>query len=126
MSIPNAMAETLHRLFTTGHGHVADMLLQRCSRGLLEELLVSSKYVLSGRIRYAVEDRLKHRRPNQEDRVVPPLKALLHMLNTWCIEGRRTAIRAVLSELSDNELDEMGHMPELEGEVASMMREFHT
>jgi hypothetical protein len=124
MSLPNALTEALHQLFSGRQSRTADVLLNRCTRPALERLLASTEYVLEGRIRYAVEDKLRHRKPAQEDRTVPTMRALQHVLNTWCIEGRRAAIRAVLRELDTEELEELAHMPDLESEIASMTREF--
>ncbi len=124
MSLPNALTETLHQLFGGREGRLADVLLNRCTRPALEQLLASTEYRLEGRIRYAVEDKLRHRKPAQEERTVPTMRALQCVLNTWCIEGRRTAIRAVLRELDAEELEELAHMPDLESEVASMTRIF--
>jgi hypothetical protein len=125
MSVSNALAEALHQLFVSRQLGMADALLDRCSREASEQLLVSPHYVLNGRIRYEVEDRLKHRKPSHDERAMPTLKALQHVMNTWCIEGRRTAIRAVLRELAEGELDELAAMPELDREIVSMAREFH-
>jgi hypothetical protein len=124
MSAVNALAETLHLLFAGNKRHAAGVMLDRCTREILLELLRTRRCLPEGRVRYAVEDKLQHRKTGQEERAMAALRALHFVLNAWCIEGRRAAIRNVLRELDDDELTELSGIPELDGEVVSMMREF--
>jgi hypothetical protein len=124
VSAPNALIEALHQLFAARQLTAADNLLDRCPREALVRLLASPEYMLDGRIRYEVEDRLRHRKPSHDERAVSVLRALQHVLNTWCAEGRRASIRAVLRELGKRELGEMAGMADIDPEIVSMIREF--
>lgn len=122
MSCLHALAEMLRQLYAARQNKVAETLIDRCSRDTLEQLLGESTAFLGGRVRYAVDDRLKHRKV--EDGTQPTVRALAGVLNAWLHDGRRLAIRAVLRELCDDELRELAALPELNDEVASMTGDF--
>src|SRR4051812_3982469 len=98
--------------------------MDRCSREALEKLLRESSAFLGSRVRYAVEDRLRHRKPQLDDTALPTIRAIASVLNAWLHDGRRLAIRSVLRELSDEELKELAALPELNDEVATMTGDF--
>jgi hypothetical protein len=122
MSCLHALAEMLRQLYAARQNKVAETLIDRCSRDTLEQLLGESTAFLGGRVRYAVDDRLKHRKV--EDGTQPTVRAIAGVLNAWLHDGRRLAIRAVLRELCDDELRELAALPELNDEVASMTGDF--
>lgn len=122
MSAPDALAEAVHQLIAERHQPNADVVLDRCSREVLATLLESQTHVLTGRTRYVVETKLRLRRVDHHTEELPPLKVLMHVLNTWCIEGWRTAIHRVLAELDAGELAALAALPGLDPEVASMSR----
>jgi hypothetical protein len=122
MSVPDALAEAVHQLIAERHQPNADIVLDRCSREVLVTLLESETHVLVGRTRYVVEAKLRLRRVDHHTEELPPLKVLMHVLNTWCIEGWRTAIHHVLAELDAGELAALAELPGVDPEVASMTR----
>ncbi|WP_250628106.1 hypothetical protein [Pinirhizobacter soli] len=122
MSAPDALAEAVHQLIAERHQPNADVVLDRCSREVLVSLLESQTHVLTGRTRYVVETKLRLRRVDHHTEELPPLKVLMHVLNTWCIEGWRAAIHRVLAELDAGELAALAALPGLDPEVASMSR----
>jgi hypothetical protein len=124
MSCLHALAEMLRQLYAARQNKLAEVLLDRCSRETLEQLLGESSAFLGGRVRYAVDDRLKHRKAGQEETTLPTIRAIASVLNAWLHDGRRLAIRAVLRELCDDELRELAALPELNDEVASMTGDF--
>jgi hypothetical protein len=124
MSCMNALAEMLRQLFQARQSRAADVLMDRCSREALEKLLRESSAFLGSRVRYAVEDRLRHRKPQLDDTSLPTIRAIASVLNAWLHDGRRLAIRSVLRELSEEELKELAALPELNDEVATMIGDF--
>ncbi|HXP00973.1 MAG TPA: hypothetical protein VN813_10730 [Luteibacter sp.] len=120
----SALAEMLRQLFAARQSRAADTLMDRCSREALEKLLSESSAFMGARVRYAVEDRLRHRKPQLDDTALPTIRAIASVLNAWLHDGRRMAIRAVLRELSDEELKELSTLPELNDEVATMTGDF--
>lgn len=124
MTCMNALAEMLRQLFAARQSRAADTLMDRCSREALEKLLSESSAFMGARVRYAVEDRLRHRKPQLDDTALPTIRAIASVLNAWLHDGRRMAIRAVLCELSDEELKELSTLPELNDEVATMTGDF--
>lgn len=124
MSSLHALAEMLRQLYTARQAKAADILLERVPRSALEQLLGESSAFLGARVRYAVEDSLRHRKPSAEDSEHATLRALAAVLNAWLHDGRRLAIRAVLRELSVGELTELAHLPDIHDEVASMTSDF--
>ncbi|KJV33768.1 hypothetical protein [Luteibacter yeojuensis] len=124
MSSLHALAEMLRQLYTARQAKVADALLERVPRAALEQLLHESSAFLGYRVRYAVDDALRHRKPAADDHALTVMRAIAAVLNGWLLDGRRPAIRAVLRELSVVELVELAHLPEIHDEVASMTSDF--
>ncbi len=124
MSCLHALSEMLRQLYAARQGKQADLLMDRCSSAALEKLLGESSAFLGARVRYAVSDRLRHRKPQLDDTAMPTIRAIASVLNAWLHDGRRLAIRNVLHELSADELRELAALPELNDEVASMTGDF--
>ncbi|KAG9591058.1 hypothetical protein KCV01_g11617, partial [Aureobasidium melanogenum] len=118
MSCLHALSEMLRQLYAARQGKQADLLMDRCSSAALEKLLGESSAFLGARVRYAVSDRLRHRKPQLDDTAMPTIRAIASVLNAWLHDGRRLAIRNVLRELSADELRELAALPELNDEVA--------
>jgi hypothetical protein len=124
MSSLHALAEMLRQLYVARQSKAADILLDRIPRTALEALLGESSAFLGARVRYAVEDNLRHRKAATENGTHTTLRALASVLNAWLHDGRRLAIRAVLRELSLAELIELAALPDINDEVASMTGDF--
>lgn len=124
MTCMHALAEMLRQLYAARQGRAAEVLMDRCSREALEKLVRESSAFLGSRVLYAVEDRLRHRKPQLDDAALPTIRAIASVLNAWLHDGRRLAIRAVLRELSEDELRELASLPELNDEVATMTGDF--
>jgi hypothetical protein len=126
MSCLHGLAEMLRQLYAARQTRAAEMLMDRCPRDALQALLDQSSAFLGSRVRYAVQDRLAHRKAHLDDVSVPTLRALAAVMNAWVLDGRRLAIRAVLRELDRAELAELAALPELHSEVASMTADFRS
>lgn len=124
MSCLHALAEMLRQLYAARQGKQADLLMDRCSRDTLEKLLGESSAFLGARVRYAVDDRLRHRKAQLDETAMPTVRAIASVLNAWLHDGRRLAIRTVLRELTGDELRELAALPELNDEVATMTGDF--
>ncbi|UPG87511.1 hypothetical protein L2Y94_09205 [Luteibacter aegosomatis] len=124
MTCLHALAEMLRQLYAARQGRQADLLMDRCSSAALETLLGESSAFLGSRVNYAVTDRLRHRKPQLDETALPTIRAIASVLNAWLHDGRRSAIRAVLRELGDDELRELASLPELNDEVATMTGDF--
>jgi hypothetical protein len=124
MSCPYALAEMLRQLYSAGQAKAADVLLARCSLDGLQRLLDESSAFLGARVRYAVVEHLRHRKPLLEETALSTMRAIASVLNAWLHDGRRLAIRAVLREFSGEELRELAALPELNDEVATMTGDF--
>lgn len=124
MSCSYALAEMLRQLYTARQAKAADVLMGRCSPDELGRLLHESSAFLGARVRYAVAEHLRHRKPPQDDAALSTLRAIASVLNAWLQDGRRLAIRAVLREFSEEELRQLAALPELNDEVATMTGDF--
>ncbi|QDE40008.1 hypothetical protein FIV34_12680 [Luteibacter pinisoli] len=120
----HGLAEMLRQLYTARQAKAADILLERVPRADLEQLLGESSAFLGARVRYAIEDALRHRKAAADDNAQGTLRAIAAVLNAWLHDGRRLAIRAVLRELSADELAELAALPDIHDEVASMTSDF--
>lgn len=122
MSSINVMAETLRQLFSAGQYRVADWFIDHCGQRQLEELVGPSGAPITLRIDYVVKKRLQRR---ARDEATPNIvDALPYVLNMWCREGRRSAVRQVLCELDRTEVHALAKRSDLDSEVASMLYEF--
>lgn len=122
MSSINVMAETLRQLFNAGQYRVADWFIDHCGKRQLEELVGSPGAPITLRIDYVVKKRLQRRSGGEA--VANIVDALPYVLNMWCREGRRSAVRLVLCELDRSEVYALAGRADLDPEVASMLYEF--
>ncbi|BDU21029.1 hypothetical protein [Dyella sp. GSA-30] len=122
MSGVYVLAETLRQLFDAKQYRVADWFIDHCGRGQLEELVQAHGTAIAMRIDYVVKRRLQRRSTSESAGDL--VEALPYVLNLWCREGRRSAVRYVLKELDEPEVDALARRPDLDSEVVSMLREF--
>ncbi|HEY9130360.1 MAG TPA: hypothetical protein VIM98_01280 [Dyella sp.] len=122
MSSVYVMAETLRQLFDAGQYRVADWFIDHCGRHQLEELVETPGAPITLRIDYVVKKRLQRRTGGELAADI--VDALPYVLNMWCREGRRSAVRQVLCELDGLEIDALARRSDLDPEVASMLYEF--
>jgi hypothetical protein len=119
-----ALVETLIQLSDFRQYDKAESLLAACTREQLEQLLGISERAFSSRLTYSLEKQLK-RSSNGTNRVRGLLLVrLMRILNAWCMEGHRTAIRCVLGVMKNDELIMLASVPVLDREIYSMLREF--
>ena len=103
---------------------MAESMLRTCTRQQLQALLDVAERAFSKRLTYSLEKQFK-RIGDSADKVKGVLLAeLMKILNTWCMEGHRSAIRCVLMELTLDEIDALARMSELDREVYSMLHEY--
>ncbi|GGA31972.1 hypothetical protein [Dyella nitratireducens] len=119
-----ALVETLIQLSNFRQYTMAESLLRACTREQLQALLEVAERAFSKRLTYSLEKQLK-RIGNATDKVKGVLLAeLMKILNTWCMEGHRSAIRSVMMELALDEITALARMSELDREVYSMLHEY--
>lgn len=124
MSGVHVLAETLRQLFDARQYKVADWFIDHCGRHQLEELVQANGAIITLRIDYVIKRRLQRRSAMESAGEL--VEALPYVLNLWCREGRRSAVRLVLQELDQREVDALAGRPDLDSEVASMLREFRS
>jgi hypothetical protein len=125
MSALRGLAEALRQLLDARQYQYADRLLDDCTQETLAGLLQFSEYVLTHRAASVVKASQHRRKTSNVSGMHTVLEALRPVFNRWCLEGRRNAIRAVLNELDESNLATLAGLPELDGEVISISREFH-
>jgi hypothetical protein len=119
-----ALVETLIQLSNLRQYAMAESLLRACTREQLQLLLEVADRAFSKRLTYSLEKQLK-RMTNATDKVRGILLAeLMKILNAWCMEGHRSAVRSVLMELTLDEVMSIARMSELDREVYSMLHEY--
>jgi len=119
-----ALVETLIQLSNLRQYAMAESMLRTCTRQQLQALLDVAERAFSKRLTYSLEKQFK-RIGDSADKVKGVLLAeLMKILNTWCMEGHRSAIRCVLMELTLDEIDALARMSELDREVYSMLHEY--
>ena len=119
-----ALVETLIQLSNLRQYAMAESMLRTCTRQQLQALLDVAERAFSKRLTYSLEKQFK-RTGDSADKVKGVLLAeLMKILNTWCMEGHRSAIRCVLMELTLDEIDALARMSELDREVYSMLHEY--
>lgn len=120
----SALVETLIHLSDFRQYDKAESLLAACTREQLEQLHTISDRAFSRRLTYSLEKQLK-RSSNGTNKVRGLLLVkLMKILNAWCMEGHRAAIRCVLVAMKSDELMMLASLSELDREVYSMLREF--
>lgn len=120
----SALVETLIQLSDFRQYDKAESLFAACTREQLEQLHAISDRAFSKRLTYSLEKQLKRNgdRVNKVKGVL--LIKIMKILNAWCMEGHRPAIRCVLGTMKSDELLMLASIPELDREVYSMLREF--
>lgn len=119
-----ALVETLIQLSNFRQYAMAESLLAACTREQLQALLDVAERAFSRRLTYSLEKQFK-RVGESADKVRRVLiHELMKILNAWCLEGHRSAIRCVLMELKSGDLSALACMPELDREVYSMLHEY--
>lgn len=124
MGTLTALTETLRQLLEYRQYRRAETLIDRCRGDILEQLLATSTQRLGSRAKYLVKEQLRLRKRGDEERALAPLEALQPVLNIWCWEGSRAAIRSVLRELDASEVAALCRLPELDAEIVSISREY--
>jgi hypothetical protein len=119
-----ALVETLIQLSDFRQYDKAESLLVACTREQLELLHAISDRAFSKRLTYSLEKQLQRNRDGTGKVKGLLLIKLMKILNAWCMEGHRTAIRCVLGTMKNDELLMLSSVPELDREVYSMLREF--
>lgn len=119
-----AIVETLIQLSSFRQYTMAEALLAACTGEQLKALLDVAERAFSQRLTYSLEKQFK-RTGESGGRIKGVLLAeLMKILNTWCMEGHRSAVRCVLMELSFADIASLACMPELDREVHSMLHEY--
>lgn len=119
-----ALVETLIQLSDFRQYDKAELLFGACSREQLEQLHAVSDRAFSQRLTYSLEKQLKRSTNGGTKGKGLLLVKLMKILNAWCMEGHRSAIRSVLGEMQNDELLALASLSELDREVYSMLREF--
>jgi hypothetical protein len=119
-----ALVETLIQLSDFRQYDKAETLFAACTREQLEQLHAISDRAFSNRLTYSLEKHLKRSREGTGKIKGLLLIRLMRILNAWCMEGHRTAIRCVLGALKNDEILALASVPELDREIYSMLREF--
>ncbi|RUL75235.1 hypothetical protein [Dyella choica] len=119
-----ALVETLIQLSNLRQYGMAESLLRACTRAQLQALLEVAERAFSQRLTYSLEKQLK-RIGDATDKVKGVMLAeLMKILNAWCMEGHRSAIRCALMELSSEEIAALARMSDLDKEVYSLLHEY--
>lgn len=119
-----ALVETLIQLSNFRQYTMAESLLRACTREQLQALLDVAERAFSNRLIYALEKQLKRVGGSAEKVKGVLLAELMKILNTWCMEGHRSAIRCVVMELTLDEILALARMSELDRELHSMLHEY--
>ncbi len=119
-----ALVETLIQLSNFRQYSMAESLSRACTREQLQALLGVAARAFSERLTYSLEKQLKRVGDAMEKPRGVLLAELMKILNAWCVEGHRSAIRCVLMELTVDEIAALGRMPELDREIHSMLHEY--
>lgn len=119
-----ALVETLIQLSNFRQYAMAESLLAACTHEQLHMLLDVAERAFSQRLTYSLEKQCR-RAGDSTGRVKGILTVeLMKILNAWCVEGHRSAIRCVLMELKLDDVLALARLPELDREVYSMLHEY--
>lgn len=120
-----AFSQTLRQLIDAHQQKAAERLIGQCSRAFSRRLLDYPVVAWHARSSYVVRSRLRRKVDTvPEELASDTLMPLVSVLNVWCQEGRRSAIRSVVREMVSSDLSELSSKPGLDAEVATMIREF--
>jgi hypothetical protein len=119
-----ALVETLIQLSDFRQYDMAESVLATCEKEQLRQLLSVSDRAFSARLTYSLERQWQRSQDDTYKAKKSSLTALVNILNTWCAEGRRSAIRCVLGEMKERDLAALMQQNNLDREVYSMLREY--
>ena len=119
-----ALVETLIQLSNFRQYAMAESLLKVCPREQLQALLGVAERAFSQRLTYLLEKQHKRAGDPADKLKDLPLIELMKTMNTWCVEGHRSAIRCVLVDLTLDGITALACMSELDREVHSMLHEY--
>lgn len=120
-----AFSQALRQLIEAHQSRTAEKLINQCSRAFSRRLLDYPVVARHARSSYVVRNRLRRKIELMPEEPAPdPLVPLVSVLNVWCQEGRRSAVRSVVREMASDDLSELSLKPGLDLEVATMIREF--
>lgn len=119
-----ALVETLIQLSDFRQYDMAESMLATCETEQLRQLLIVSDRAFSPRLTYSLEKQWQRSRDVEYKAKKSSFTALVRILNTWCTEGRRSAIRCVLGEMQERDLAALIHQNNLDREVYSMLHEY--
>ena len=119
-----ALVETLIQLSDFRQYDMAELVLATCEREQLHQLLIVSDRAFSARLTYSLEKQWQRSQDTTYKAKKSPLTTLVGILNTWCAEGRRSAVRSVVGEMRKNDLVTLMQQDSLDREVYSMLHEY--
>lgn len=119
-----ALVETLIQLSSFRQYTMAEALLAACTCEQLQALLEVAERAFSQRLTYSLEKQLKRVGESGGKTKGVLLAELTKILNAWCMEGHRSAIRCVLMELKPADITALARVPDLDREVHSMLHEY--
>jgi len=120
-----AFSQALRQLIDAHQEKVAERLIAQCNRAFSRRLLEYPVVAWHARSSYVVRSRLRRKVDTVPDELAADtLMPLVSVLNVWCQEGRRSAVRSVVREMDRGDLRELSSKPGLDLEVATMIREF--
>ncbi|WP_130620420.1 hypothetical protein [Dyella amyloliquefaciens] len=104
---------------------MAERLINQCNRAFSGRLLEYPVVAWHARSSYVVRTRLRRKIETVPDVLAADtLLPLVSLLNVWCQEGRRSAVRSVVRELNNADLGELSSKIGLDPEVATIIVEF--
>jgi len=120
-----AFSQALRRLIEARQEKAAERLIGQCSRSFSARLLEYPVVARHARSSYVVRSRLRRKIDTlSEVLAADALLPLVPVLNVWCLEGRRSAVRSVVREMDSADLRQLSSKPGLDPEVMTMIREF--
>lgn len=120
-----AFSQALRQLIEAHQEKAAERLVAQCSRAFSRSLLEYPVVAWHPRSSYVVRNRLRRKVDTvPEELAADTLMPLVSILNVWCQEGRRSAVRSVVREMDGSDLRELSAKPGLDAEVATIIRDF--
>ncbi|RUL63079.1 hypothetical protein EKH79_11735 [Dyella dinghuensis] len=119
-----ALVETLIQLSDFRQYDMAESMLAACEEKQLRQLLTVSDRAFSPRLTYSLEKQWQRSQDVAYKAKKSSFVVLVGILNTWCAEGRRSAIRCVLGEMQEPDLAALVQQNNLDREVYSMLYEY--
>lgn len=120
-----AFSQALRQLIEAHQDKAAERMVNQCSRAFSRRLLEYPVVAWHPRSSYVVRNRLRRKvEATPEHLAADALLPLVPVLNVWCQEGRRSAVRSVIREMDGMDLRELAMKPGLDVEIATIIREF--